>query len=133
MPLPLQQICAVDARRRNLDQHLVGTRVRGLDLTQLQGLWRAGFTCDDGFHAPQRAIAQGLSCPRIALCLMLAPLAAMSLTHPGQRRGSLGSARRRAISDARSSGDSARIWMLAELASFRPRWARSHSGLVQAP
>ena len=58
MALPLQQIGAVDARRRDLDQHLVRSRAGGLDLSQFEHVRRARFAGDDGFHAPQRAIAQ---------------------------------------------------------------------------
>ena len=60
MPLPLEQISTVDARRRDLDQHLVRSWAGGIDLSQFEHIRRAGFPCNDRFHAPQRAIACGL-------------------------------------------------------------------------
>ncbi len=56
MSLPLEQIGTVHARCRDLDQHLVGPRPGGLDLSQLEHVRRTWRPCDDGFHAPQRAI-----------------------------------------------------------------------------
>jgi hypothetical protein len=54
-PLSLQQIATVDARRRDLDQHLIGARAGGLDLSEFEHVRRTGFPGNDGFHAPQRA------------------------------------------------------------------------------
>ena len=56
MPLPLQQIGTVDARRRDLDQHLVRTRAGGLDISRDSSTSGAPDSrCNDGFHAPKRA------------------------------------------------------------------------------
>jgi hypothetical protein len=56
--LPLQQISPVDTHCRNLDQHLVRSRFWGLDFPQFEHVRRSGFPCNDGFHAPQRAIGR---------------------------------------------------------------------------
>ena len=132
MPLPLQQISTVDACRRDLDQHLVRPWLRGLDLPQFEHLRRTGLPCNDRFHAPQRAIGQGLEllAHRVGdpptrrrsqtmkrVCLLLPQrTAARDFRRSQLRRGRLGSGRPSPRRRASKSG-----------------WARSHSGLVQAP
>ena len=52
VPLTLQQIGSVDARRRDLDQHLVRSGVWGLDIPQLEHVRRPRFTGNYRFHSP---------------------------------------------------------------------------------